>query len=750
MEQVVKKQFPVVGMHCASCAAVLTRVIGKLAGVKDVYVSPATDEAVIKYSEGVLDFEKLRHAVASVGNYKILTEEQHENHVGGHDHGRMLAEEEVQKLRQKTVVGAIFSAAIVFLSFGGSRLVGLNGEENYLLLLLTLPVQLWLGWPFYTSAWAAARGLRANMDTLVALGTTAAFLFSLAATLAPRIFTQAGLMPEVYFDSAAVILTLVVAGKYLEGRAKIGAGDAIAALLNLQAKTARVVRSGQEVDVPVEQVKTGDRIRVRPGEKVPCDGVIEEGESSLNESMITGESIPVDKKVGDPVVGASLNLTGSFIFVASKVGTDTFLAQIVHQVRQAQTTRAPIQKLADQISAYFVPVVFGLALVAASLWYYFGPAPQFTYALIVFVTVLIVACPCALGLATPIAVVAGVGRGARRGLLIRDAEALEKAARVNYVVFDKTGTLTYGRPQVTDVVPNPLSPFTPELLLKTAASAEQGSEHPVGQSMVLEANKRGLALLRPANFHSYSGLGIEARVGDRSLLVGRLKFLQDRMVDVSALKEKAEALHLMGKTVIYVAVEKEFAGLIAVADTVKPEARVVIEDLHKKGITVAMITGDNQRTAEAVAHALGIERTISEVLPGRKAEEVKKLQKEKRVVAMVGDGINDAPALASADVGIALGSGTDVAMESAGITLVSGNPKGVLEAITLSQKTLGIIRGNLFWAFFYNVLALPIAAGVFYPFFGLLLSPMIAAGTMAFSSLFVVLNSLRLKKVNLS
>ncbi|MCL5435801.1 MAG: copper-translocating P-type ATPase [Patescibacteria group bacterium] len=677
----------------------------------------------------------------------------HSHHHGNHsehDHGAMLEHREVVRLRNQTVFGIVVSLVVMFLSFSESA--GLFGPlspaiKNYLLLALALPVQVLLGWRFYKSSWAAVRRFSANMDTLIALGSTTAFLLSAAVTIFPQAFS--GMPVEVYFDSAVVILTLIVLGKYLEELGKRRSEAAIEALLRLQPQTARLIDDRGERDILVGQIKVNDRLRVRPGEKVPIDGVILEGASSLDESMVTGESVPKARGPGDSVIGGALNQRGSFVMRAERTGEQTFLSSIIRQVRQAQASRAPIQDLADEISAYFVPIVVILAVIAGLAWYYLGPAPQLPWAVSIFSSVLIIACPCALGLATPTAVAVGMGRGATAGILIHDAKALERAAAINYVIFDKTGTLTVGHPEVTDVVPNPFTAYTEKLILQITASVEQFSEHALAGSVVTAAKSRGLALLAVSNFSAHAGRGITATLQGKQVHLGSLRFLQEQTIEVPALKERAEKFAKAGKTLMYLAVEGEFAGIIAVADIVKRQAKDTVKSLHRLGISVAMLTGDDARTAKAVAGSLGIERVLSQVLPQDKAAEVRKLQREHRVVAFVGDGINDAPALAAADVGIAMGAGTGVALETASMAVMNSSPDGVLRGMRLAQKTMGIIRGNLFWAFAYNVIAIPIAAGVFYPFFGWLLSPTISAGAMAFSSLAVVLNSLRLKGVKI-
>jgi Cu+-exporting ATPase len=582
------------------------------------------------------------------------------------------------------------------------------------------------------------------MNTLIAVGTSAAYLYSVLATFFPSLFAAKGLMAEVYFDTAGAIIVLILLGRLLEARAKGQTSEAIKKLIGLQAKTARVVRDGMETDIPVEDVAKGDLVIVRPGEKIPVDGILKEGRSSVDESMITGESIPVEKNPGDQVIGATINKTGSFKFEATKVGRDTMLAQIIKMVEEAQGSKPPIARLADMIASYFVPAVIGIAVFTFILWYVFGPAPALTYAVLNFVAVLIIACPCALGLATPTSIMVGTGKGAESGVLIRGGEALETAHKLSAIVMDKTGTLTKGEPSVTDIVEH--NNFKRKEILRYAASAEKGSEHPLGEAIVNKAKEENLPLIDPKSFNAIAGHGIEATIDGRLLLMGNEKLMKDRGIQFDGLLKKAEELSNQGKTPMFVALDQRPAGIVAVADTLKENSKEAVEALHRMGVEVAMITGDNRRTAEAIARQIGIDRVLAEVLPEGKAEEVKKLQAEGKKVAMVGDGINDAPALAQADVGIAIGTGTDVAMESADITLISGDLRGVVTAIALSRATIRNIKENLFWAFAYNTVLIPVAAGVLFPFFGILLNPIFAAAAMGLSSVTVVSNALRLRR----
>ena len=617
---------------------------------------------------------------------------------------------------------------------------------------LATPVVLWGGWPFFVRGWQSLVNHHLNMFTLIALGVGVAWVFSVVATAVPEIFpatlrSMGGLVP-VYYEAAAVITALVLLGQVLELRARSRTSAAIKMLLGLAPKTARILRDGgREEDIALDQVKPGDRLRVRPGEKVPVDGTVVEGSSAVDESMVTGESIPVEKHQGDRVIGATVNGTGSLLMRAERVGAETLLAQIVHMVSEAQRSRAPIQRLADVVSAYFVPAVVAIALVTFAVWGLWGPEPRLAHALINAVSVLIIACPCALGLATPMSIMVGTGRGAAAGVLIKNAEALEIMEKVDTLVTDKTGTLTLGKPKLIEVVP--AAGVDPDRVLALGASLERASEHPLAAAIVAGAEARDVKLLATAEFQSLTGRGVTGRVDGRSVSIGNQKLFDESGVAIGDLVQRAEAMRADGQTVMFVAIDGRPAGLIGVADPVKDTTPEAIRELHAEKLQVVMLTGDNRTTAEAVARKLGIDRIVAEVLPEQKTEVLKKLQAEGRVVAMAGDGINDAPALAQAQVGIAMGTGTDVAMESAGITLVKGDLRGIVRARRLSRATMRNIRQNLFFAFVYNVLGVPIAAGVLYPFFGVLLSPIIAAAAMSFSSVSVVSNALRLNRVRL-
>jgi Cu+-exporting ATPase len=640
---------------------------------------------------------------------------------------------------------------------GGGWLPSFFGNK-YLLWVLATPVQFWAGWQFYKGFWGGLKHKTANMNTLIAVGTSVAYIYSVIAILFPEFIASGGRMAHVYFETSVLIIALILLGRFLEARAKGQTSEAIKKLMGLRAKTARVIRNEEEVDIPVEEVQVGDIVVVRPGEKIPVDGKITEGYSSVDESMITGESIPVEKNKGDKVIGATINKTGSFRFEATKVGKETALAQIIKLVEEAQGSKAPIQKLADIISAYFVPAVIGIAALTFILWFFIGPPPALTFALLNAVAVLIIACPCALGLATPTAIMVGTGKGAENGVLIRSAEALETAHKIKAIILDKTGTLTQGQPAVTDVVT--VSGFNETELLSLAASAEQGSEHPLGEAIVTAAREKKLTLSKTTEFNAIPGHGIESRINGHKVLLGNLKLIKERGFHLNGLESKSVKLSEEGKTPMFVSIDDKVAGIIAVADTLKPSSEETVSQLQRLGLEVIMLTGDNKRTAEAIARQVGIDRVLAEVLPKNKVSEVKRLQDEGKIVAMVGDGINDAPALAQANVGIAIGTGTDIAMEAADVTLISGDLRGLVTAISLSKKTMRTIKQNLFWAFAYNTALIPVAAGILYLIFGQsgtpeglrfffgdygFLNPVLAALAMAASSITVVSNSLRLR-----
>jgi Cu+-exporting ATPase len=733
-------------LHCASCVGFIEDELKATPGVLNASVNVGTQEATIEYLPEKTTLNQLSEAIESVG-YKTQpapSEAPEEQQQAAHWR-------EYRRLMNKFWFAAPIGVLVMVIPF-----LGLPEATLRLIWAITavvmLPVMFWSGSDFFVGAWAALKHRSANMNTLIALGTGAAWLYSVTAIAFPGLFPEET-AAEPFFDVVAVVIALVVLGQALELKAKGQSSEAIKALLGLQAKTARVIRDGQEIDLPVEEVLIGDVIQVRPGEKVPVDGIIIEGSSTVDESMLTGESLPVSKKPDDEVIGATLNKTGAFKFRATKVGKDTALAQIVKMVQDAQNSKAPIARLTDIISGYFVPTVMILAVLTFVAWFDFGPQPQLIFALVTAVTVLIIACPCALGLATPISLMVGVGKGAQNGILIRSGEALQTAETIKTVVLDKTGTITKGKPELTDVVLANNRQDTEDDLLRLAASVERSSEHPLAEAIVEGGKARGLTLTDPTTFDAIPGHGVIATVEGRRLTLGNLKMMRREKValdDPSAgsgqsLETKAVQLADDGKTPMYVAVDGQAAGIIAVADTVKEDSAEAIASLRQMGIEVVMITGDNRRTAEAIARQVGVDRVLAEVLPEDKAHNVHLLQAEGKKVAMVGDGINDAPALAQADVGLAIGTGTDVAIEASDITLIKGSLKGVVTAIEVSRATMRNIKQNLFGAFIYNTLGIPVAMGVLYPFFGLLLNPLLAGAAMAFSSVTVVGNANRLR-----
>ena len=731
-----ESSFGVTGMSCASCVASVEKTLRSVPGVVGASVNLAAERATVEYLAGTVRTGDLQGSIEGAG-YGVVREEE-----GPAEDVRAL---EYGRLRRRFFVAAALTVLVVAGSLPMMLGVEVPGRWlPFVLLALATPVQFWAGWRFYAGAWGALGHGRANMNTLVAVGTSAAYLYSAVATLAPWFF---GGMADVYFDVSALIITLVLLGRLLEARARGRTGEAIRKLAGLQARTARVVRGGREMDVPVQDVEVGDEVVVRPGEKVAVDGVVVGGESAVDEAMISGEPMPVVKRVGDEVIGATVNGTGTFRFSATRVGGDTVLAGIMRLVEEAQGSKAPIQRLADKVSGVFVPAVMVLATLVFLVWLFFGPEPAFTLALMNFVAVLIIACPCAMGLATPTSIMVGTGRGAERGILVKGGEALEAAHRLTTVVLDKTGTLTRGEPRLTDVIP--ANGIPEDELLRLAASAERGSEHPLGEAIVAGSGHLGLA--DPERFDAPTGRGVIATVEGRSVLVGSRGLMREHGLFEDGLAPELERLSGEGKTPVLVAVDGEVAGVVAVADTIREEAREAVDGLGKMGLEVAMITGDNETSAHSVARELGIDRVLAEVMPDGKSGEIEKLQREGEVVAMVGDGINDAPALAQADVGIAIGTGTDVAMEASDLTLISGDVRGVGRAVMLSRATMRNIRQNLFWAFAYNVVLIPVAAGVLYPLFGEtgLLSPVFAAAAMALSSVTVVSNALRLRRARL-
>ncbi|MDH4228391.1 MAG: heavy metal translocating P-type ATPase [Nitrospirota bacterium] len=735
--------FPIAGMSCAACAARIEKVLGRVDGVLEAQVNFGSGSAHVRHLPGV-GMADLRAAVARAG-YTVPEERDPLAAPDAPDPAEREAARERQALTRRLLISSLLTLPLLVLGMPGLFPFAAHVPGHLLLMLvLATPVQFWAGWPFLRGAWAAARHGASDMNTLVAIGTGAAYLYSAVAVLFPSLLEGArgGAEGHVYFETAAVIITLILLGRTLEARAKGHTSDAIRRLMGLAPRTARVIRGGTEQEIPLDQVLTGDVVAVRPGQKIPVDGTVAEGHSTVDESMLTGEPIPVEKLPGAAVIGGTLNKTGAFRFTATRVGRDTALAHIIEMVRRAQGSKAPIQRLADKVAGIFVPVVLGIAAAAFLIWYLVGPEPRFVNAMMVCVTVLIIACPCSLGLATPTAIMVGTGRGAEFGVLIKGGESLEHAHRVTTVVFDKTGTLTHGRPEVTDLH---VVEGSEAELLALAAGVEQASEHPLAQAVLAAADARGVTPAEVQRFEALAGRGVSASVNGHQVLLGNPRLLTERQIAIDPVAGHLERITGEGKTPVLVVRDGRLLGLLAVADREKPEAVAAIAALHRMGLAVAMISGDNRRTAEAVAGRLGIDRVLAEVLPRDKANEVQRLQQAGEVVAMVGDGINDAPALAQADLGIALGTGTDVAMEAADITLMRGNVMGVVTAIELSRRTLRTIRQNLFWAFGYNTAGIPLAAGILYPFTGTLLSPMIAALAMAFSSVSVVTNSLRLK-----
>ena len=756
------------GMTCSACVSHIENALRDVPGVAEANVNLGVERASVEFVPGMVELSDLQAAVEGAG-YRVE---------GFNDSGdqereleRLSKVKEIRELRNRLLyagTGAILLFLGTFDVFPWvSNLMG-RSYYPFLLWALATPVQFWAGSTFYTSGLGALRHRTSNMHTLIALGTTVAYGYSAAVVLldafSPGVLADNGIEAKVYFDTAAIIVALILLGRFLEAGARGRTSEAIRRLIGLRPTSARVLRDGNEIDIPVDQVVIGDTVLVRPGEKIPVDGLVTDGYSAVDESMLTGESMPVEKVPGEKVFGATINSNGALYFEATQVGGETVLAQIISLVEEAQGSKAPIQRLADQVASYFVPAVIIASLAAFAFWMLLGPAPVLTFSTLVLVSVLIIACPCALGLATPTAIIVGTGKGAEHGVLIKQAVALEIAHKVDTVVLDKTGTLTTGKPVVTDLIASDGSRSSEQDLLFLAASAERGSEHPLGEAIVMEAQARGLRLESVTAFEAIPGRGISAQVNGRAVKFGNLALMEDSGVPVNGLAEQASALAAQGKTPMFLATDGQAVGLIAVADTVKPEAFEGLARLRRMGLEVVMLTGDNVWTAHAIAGQLGVELVEAEVLPQDKAAVIKRLQAEGRVVAMVGDGINDAPALVQADVGLAMGSGTDVAMESADITLVRSDVNGVATALDLSRQTIRTIKQNLFWAFFYNVMLIPVAAGVLYPvfqgvggvpgglefFFGEqgFLNPALAALAMAFSSVTVVTNSLRLRRAN--
>ena len=744
-------ELPLLGMTCANCANTIQRRLTKVEGVLNAEVNYANERATVEFVPGVTSYSDLVAAVRKAGYDVVETAAS----AASDDAEAMARAAELHHQQIRLLVGVLFSLPLFLLSMARDfSLVGDWAHEpwvNWLFLALATPVQFYVGWDYYVGAYKSLRNGSANMDVLVAMGSSVAYVYSVAVLIALTLGNHT-LGHHVYFETAAVIITLIVLGKLLEVRAKGQTSAAIKKLIGLQAKTARVVRNGEERDIPIAEVVKHDLVLVRPGEKIPVDGMVTDGHSAVDESMITGESLPVEKAVGDTVIGATINKQGLLKFKATKVGKETALAQIIRLVEQAQGSRAPIQRVVDQVAAYFVPAVIGLAVLTFVVWWLVGG--DFVPALIRLTAVLVIACPCAMGLATPTSIMVGVGKGAENGILFKNSAALEQAHKLTAIVLDKTGTITKGQPSVTDVVASGQVVLTSDELLRLAASAERGSEHPLGESIVRSAKERGLALSEPVAFEGIAGHGIAATVDGHKVLLGNLRLMQREGVHLNGLAPKAEALQAAAKTAMWLAVDGQASALIGVADTIKDGSKEAVAALHKLGLTVVMMTGDNEATAQAIAKEVGIDRIFAEVLPGDKAKHVTKLQAEGYKVAMVGDGINDAPALAQADVGIAIGTGTDVAIETADVTLMRGDLRSVPQALALSKATMRNIKQNLIWAFGYNIALIPIAAGILAPFpwapdFLRQLHPILAAGAMAFSSISVVSNALRLRGLKL-
>ena len=734
------------GMSCASCANNIEEAIRSVPGVSECTVNFGAEQATVKYDPQKVRIEKIQDAIDEAGY--SATPLQEEMVTGEDDEEKAARKAESRDLIRKVVVGGIISAILVIGSL--PMMIGIDlpfipawMHNAWLQLALTAPVQFWCGYSFYTGAWKAFKRHTATMDTLIALGTSAAFFYSLFATLFSDFFINQGLMPEVYYETAAVVITLILLGRLFENRAKGQTSEAIRQLIGLQARDARVIRDGQEIDVPIQDVQVDDIILVRPGEKIPVDGEVVEGTSTIDEAMVTGESLPVKKQPGDEVIGATINKTGSFKFRATRVGKDTVLAQIVKLVQDAQGSKAPIQRLADQVTGWFVPVVIAVAILTFIVW--FDIMGNLTLALVTTVGVLIIACPCALGLATPTSVMVGTGKGAENGILIKGAESLELAHKIQTIVLDKTGTVTEGKPTVTNFVSIHRSAQKELALIALAAAVERNSEHPLAEAVVRYAETQQVKPEDARDFEAVAGSGVQGSVANRWVQIGAQRWMKELGINSARFQEQKDAWEAQGKTVIWIAVDGAIEGVMGIADTLKPSSKEAIRSLKKMGLEVVMLTGDNRPTAEAIAHEVGIVRVFAEVRPDQKAAQVLALQDEGKTVAMVGDGINDAPALAQADVGMAIGTGTDVAIAASDITLISGDIRGIVTAIELSKATIRNIRQNLFFAFIYNMVGIPIAAGILFPVFGWLLNPIIAGGAMAFSSVSVVTNALRLR-----
>jgi len=731
---VKKITIPILGMHCASCAQNIESTLKKLNGVSNANVNFATEKAIVEFNEEITNENEINNAIEQLG-YKVIKKIEYEAEI---DKEKEAREREIKTLRNLFIFSLILSIPIFLIAMPFEWLNVKIPYKNIILLLLATPVQFIVGYRFYKGAFSALKARTANMDTLIAIGTSAAYFYSLFVVLFPNTLGN-----NVYFETAAIIITFIILGKWLEAITKGKASEAIKKLIGLQPKTAIVIRNGKEIEIPIEEVVVGDIVVVKPGQKIPVDGIVIEGISSVDESMITGESIPVEKKKNDIVIGATINKHGSLKFKATKVGKDTVLNQIIKLVEEAQASKAPIQRLADKVSSIFVPAVIIIALISFLVWY-FIVGQSFVFSLSILIAVLIIACPCALGLATPTAIIVGTGKAAENGILIKGAEALENTHKLTTIVFDKTGTLTEGKPVVTDVLA--LDKLNKKEILKFAAMAEKNSEHPLADAIIKKAKEEKIEIIDTEFFEAIPGHGIIVKYNNNEILFGNRNLMKKNKIEVKAFEEKISNLENEGKTVMILAINKKIVGLIAVADTLKEFSKEAVQKLREMGKEVIMITGDNKRTAKAIAEQLNIDYVLAEVLPENKEKEISKLQKKGKIVAMVGDGINDAPALAKADIGIAIGAGTDIALEAGQIVLVKNDLRDVITAINLSNYTIKKIKQNLFWAFFYNSIGIPIAAGLLYPFTGFLLNPIIAGLAMAFSSVSVVSNSLLMKK----
>ncbi len=735
------------GMSCASCARNVEKAISSVPGVKECIVNFAAEQATIKYDPRKTNLEIIQDAINAAGYSAYPLQEQ--NLMVGENDAEKKQQLASRNLIRKVTVGGIISTVLAIGSL--PMMTGLHLpfipawlHNPWVQLILTTPVQFWCGYSFYVNTKKSLKRRNATMDTLIVLGTSAAYFYSLIVTMFPRFFISQGLEPQVYYETSSIVITLILLGKLFENRAKRQTSEAIRKLIGLQAKTARLIRNGKEVDVPIAEVQIGDAILVRPGEKIPVDGEVIEGASTIDEAMMTGESLPVKKQPGDEVIGATINKTGSFKFRATRVGSNTVLAQIVQLVQQAQGSKAPIQRLADQVTGWFVPAVIAIAFLTFIIWFYF--TGNITLALTSTIGVLIIACPCALGLATPTSVMVGTGKGAENGILIKDAQSLELAHKIQTIVLDKTGTITQGKPTVTDFVTvNGTSNGNEIKLLQLAASLERNSEHPLGEAVVRYAQSQDVEMQHITSFAAVAGSGVQGIISAHLVQIGTQRWLEELDIDTIALQPQKEPLESQGKTAIWIAVDGKIEGIMGIVDAIKPTSIQAVRALQKLGLDVVMLTGDNQSTADTIAREVGIKHVFAEVRPDQKCGIVEKLQLKGKIVAMVGDGINDAPALAQADVGMAIGTGTDIAIAASDITLISGDLQSIVTAIQLSRATFRNIRQNLFFAFIYNIVGIPIAAGILFPIWGWLLNPIIAGAAMAFSSISVVTNALRLR-----